>query len=162
MPWLAARRARPWRTPISSAQRLLKNCCGKPDWFSLEVRRTVANSPQALEQAPALTQDLPEASGQAELQPLEQSLHLFRAFDAAGVRYCHYKSNQHLLPALAGDTDLDVLLDAGHAREAQVVLGATGYKRFDAKMAASNPLVLPKPQSIPARVWISRAICSIT
>lgn len=101
----------------------------------------MANSPQALEQAPTLSQSLPEASGQDELQPLEQALHLFRAFDAAGVRYCHYKSNQHLLPALAGDTDLDILLDAGHAREAQVVLGASGYKRFDAKMAASYPAV---------------------
>jgi thymidylate kinase len=101
----------------------------------------VANSPQALERAPAPARGLREVPGEDAREPLAQSLHLFRAFDAAGVRYCHYKSNQHLLPALAGDTDLDILLDARHAREAQVALGATGYKRFDAKMAASYPAV---------------------
>jgi thymidylate kinase len=101
----------------------------------------VANSPQALERSSVPGPELREVADPAELQPLEQCLQLFRAFDAAGVRYCHYKSNQHLLPALAGDTDLDILLDARHARDAQVVLGATGYKRFDAKMAASYPAV---------------------
>lgn len=72
---------------------------------------------------------------------LEKCLSLFRAWDAAGVRYCHYKSNQHLLPALAGDTDLDILLDARQARKAQVVLGIEGYKRFDAKLASRYPAV---------------------
>lgn len=101
----------------------------------------MANSPRALEPAALPEPVLAAAPEPGEPQPLERSLQLFRAFDAAGVRYCHYKSNQHLLPALAGDTDLDILLDARHAREAQVVLGATGYKRFDARMAASYPAV---------------------
>jgi thymidylate kinase len=95
----------------------------------------VANSPQALEQS------LPQSLEQSAPRALEQSLHLLREFDKAGVRYCHYKSNQHLLPALAGLTDLDILLDPRHAREAQVALGAAGYKRFDAKLAASYPAV---------------------
>ncbi|MEN8184414.1 MAG: hypothetical protein ABFS46_17965 [Myxococcota bacterium] len=95
----------------------------------------MANSPQALEKT--ISEEVDESAPRA----LEQSLHLLRAFDAAGVRYCHYKSNQHLLPALAGLTDLDILLDARHSREAQVVLGAAGYKRFDAKLAASYPAV---------------------
>ena len=108
----------------------------------------MATSPQALEQshpqvvatevkeAPA-----PQAPEPSQPRPLEQALRLLREWDAAGVRYCHYKSNQHLLPALAGLTDLDILLDHRHTRLAQVVLGAAGYKRFDAKLAARYPAV---------------------
>lgn len=41
---------------------------------------------------------------------LSISLNLFSAWNQAGIKYCHWKSNEHLLPGLLGDTDLDVLM----------------------------------------------------
>ncbi len=71
--------------------------------------------------------------------PLPQSLHLFRAFDGAGVVYCHFKSNEHLTAGLAGLTDLDVLVERGHAAAVQAVLVDAGFKRFASKLASSYP-----------------------
>ena len=55
---------------------------------------------------------------------------LFRALDAAGARYVHWKSNEHLAPALAGETDLDVLFDRSQYRLVRRVLDECGYKPF--------------------------------
>lgn len=41
---------------------------------------------------------------------LNISISLFSAWNQAGVKYCHWKSNEHLLSGLIGDTDLDVLM----------------------------------------------------
>ena len=71
--------------------------------------------------------------------PLPQSLQLFRAFDGAGVVYCHFKSNEHLAAGLAGLTDLDVLVERGHAAAVQAVLVGVGFKRFASKLASSYP-----------------------
>lgn len=38
-------------------------------------------------------------------------LEVLRRFDARGVVYCHWKSNDHLAAALSADTDLDILVD---------------------------------------------------
>jgi thymidylate kinase/energy-coupling factor transporter ATP-binding protein EcfA2 len=38
------------------------------------------------------------------------TISLFQKFDANGIRYCHWKSNEHLLAGLEGKTDLDVLV----------------------------------------------------
>ncbi len=75
------------------------------------------------------------------LQPLPQALALFRHFDAAGVPYCHYKSNEHLLEGLAGITDLDLLLPRRQAREAEGAFHGAGFKRFTSRFAASYPAV---------------------
>jgi thymidylate kinase len=72
-------------------------------------------------------------------QPLEQALRLFREFAAAGVIYCHFKSNEHLEAALAGETDLDLLVDRRDARLAQSVLIGAGYRRFASRMAGAYP-----------------------
>lgn len=43
---------------------------------------------------------------------LDISHKLFSAWNNAGLLYCHWKSNEHLVPGLDGDTDLDVLLSS--------------------------------------------------
>jgi hypothetical protein len=73
--------------------------------------------------------------------PLARALALFGQFDAAGVRHCHYKSNEHLLEGLAGVTDLDVLVDRSQAPAAQAALRAAGFKRFAARFASAHPAV---------------------
>jgi energy-coupling factor transporter ATP-binding protein EcfA2 len=60
---------------------------------------------------------------------------LLDRLDAAGIAYCHWKSNEHLDAAVAGLTDLDVLVGRGHADELQAVLAASGYRRFAAVRA---------------------------
>ena len=69
-------------------------------------------------------------TGHAE--PLLICQQLFRAFAEAGVRYCHWKSNEHLLPGLTGDTDLDVLVDRSSSHHVQRVLADLDFKSFQA------------------------------
>jgi len=73
--------------------------------------------------------------------PLPTALGLFRAFDDAGVVYCQFKSNEHLVEGLAGLTDLDLLVDHWQARAAQAVLMGCGFKRFASLLAGSYPAV---------------------
>jgi thymidylate kinase len=48
---------------------------------------------------------------------------------AAGVRYCHWKSNFSLREALAGAGDLDLLVDRKDAAKFEAVLAGLGFKR---------------------------------
>ena len=54
---------------------------------------------------------------------------LVDALRAAAVPYCHWKSNEHLLAAVAGDTDLDVLFDESGRSAAVQVLEQVGFRR---------------------------------
>ncbi len=74
-------------------------------------------------------------------EPLKKSLDLFRQFDESKVRYCHFKSNEHLLDGLAGLTDLDLLIDHRHARAAHFALARCGFKRFTTKFGAAYPAI---------------------
>jgi len=62
---------------------------------------------------------------------------LLETMRAAGISYCHWKSNEHLRNGLLGYTDLDILVqrDAALFR----ALGETGFKRFSAVPARSYP-----------------------
>lgn len=65
---------------------------------------------------------------------------LFQAFHEAGIRYCFWKSDPHeLARSLRGRSDLDVLIDRAHAREAQDALARSGFKRFTAVPAKAYP-----------------------
>jgi len=59
--------------------------------------------------------------------------------DEAGIRYCHFKSNEHLEEGLLGITDLDVLVDRGSGPDLTRILGGLGFKRFSAPPAADYP-----------------------
>jgi len=55
---------------------------------------------------------------------------LFKRLNEANIAYCHWKSNEHLGAAVAGLTDLDVLVDRRNGLELQRILAACGFKRF--------------------------------
>ena len=55
---------------------------------------------------------------------------LFARLDAEGARYVHWKSNEHLAAALAGETDLDVLFDRRQYGLVRRVLDECGYRPF--------------------------------
>lgn len=54
------------------------------------------------------------------------------AFESNNIQYCHWKSNEHLLSALAGDTDLDMLFLPEQRAELEIILNECGLKRFRA------------------------------
>src|SRR5215210_3242448 len=60
---------------------------------------------------------------------LAEITRLFRAIHAKGIRYCHWKSNQHLRASLQGHTDLDLLVDRRDAQGLALVLSSTTFKR---------------------------------
>ena len=73
--------------------------------------------------------------------PLAVSRALLDAFHAEGVRYCHWKSSEHVLAGLAGETDLDILIDRAQAGLAQGILARTGFKRFAATVGMGYPAI---------------------
>ena len=44
------------------------------------------------------------------------------SLDKAGIRYCHWKSNEHLDASATGDTDLDMLFSATERTALEAVL----------------------------------------
>ena len=65
---------------------------------------------------------------------------LFARLDAEGIRYCHWKSNEHLGPALTGLTDVDVLFDRRSAQRLTRLLTDTpSFKRFVVKAGRGYP-----------------------
>ena len=73
--------------------------------------------------------------------PLEAALRLFRRFDRAGVRYCHFKSNANLGRGLAGETDLDILVDHRQAAAVELALLRSGFRRFRPTFATGYPAI---------------------
>lgn len=55
---------------------------------------------------------------------------LFKELEKNEIIYCHWKSNEHLLPAINGDTDLDVLFLPEQRTNLEKVLSNCGLKRF--------------------------------
>lgn len=53
---------------------------------------------------------------------------LFRTLDAAGVSYCHWKSNWALPRTLMGETDLDLLVGRADARRFREILTDLGFE----------------------------------
>ena len=70
---------------------------------------------------------------------LNISRSLFDQLAASEVRHCHFKSNAHLDAALAGETDLDVLVDRAQATQCEAVLAGLGFKRFISQPWARFP-----------------------
>ena len=66
---------------------------------------------------------------------------LLERLHANSISYCHWKSNEHLGPAVEGITDLDVLV----AREDAVLLAGlladNGFKRFRTSAARTYPAI---------------------
>jgi len=64
---------------------------------------------------------------------------LFRRLNDAGIRYCHWKSNEHLDPSLTGGTDVDVLFDRAAIGPLTALLVELGFKRFVVKPGRGYP-----------------------
>jgi hypothetical protein len=57
---------------------------------------------------------------------------LFTALHDADVKYCHWKSNEHLSASMLGLTDLDILIEPSDADRFISVLERCGFREFDA------------------------------
>ena len=75
------------------------------------------------------------------MTPLAPALRMLDVFHERGIRYCHWKSNEHLLAGLAGDTDLDMLFDRQQYAEVTVALAESGFRRFDGAPRARYPAI---------------------
>ena len=65
---------------------------------------------------------------------------LFARLHAEHIRYCHWKSNEHLRATMLGATDVDLLVDRAAAqRLAAILTETTTFKRFVAKPGLGYP-----------------------
>lgn len=67
---------------------------------------------------------------------------LIAALAARRVRYCHWKSNVRLADSLAGEEDLDLLVDRAGALAFFAALAESGYKLAQARHGGGHPGVL--------------------
>ena len=70
---------------------------------------------------------------------LSTALGLFKKFNKSDIKYCHWKSNEHLKEGLSGTTDLDVLVDRQDRMKCENILNNMGYKRFDTPRFVGHP-----------------------
>jgi len=64
---------------------------------------------------------------------------LFAGLDRADIRYCHWKSNEHLEASLRGATDLDLLVDRRQVQQLTRLLVELNCKRFLVKPGRGYP-----------------------
>ena len=70
---------------------------------------------------------------------LDLILDLLLAVGRSGIRYCYWKSGRRLPAALAGKTDLDLLVSRPDQHRIQELLLETGFKLFPAVASRSCP-----------------------
>jgi thymidylate kinase len=66
---------------------------------------------------------------------------LFFLLDKNKIIYCHWKSNEHLEDALAGKTDLDVLVDKNQKKECSKILKDFNFKQVFSPSFSSYPFI---------------------
>ena len=72
--------------------------------------------------------------------PLQVLKSLFDRLHAEDIRYCHWKSNEHLGPSMIGATDVDVLVERRAAqRLTRILTDTTAFKRFVVKAGRGYP-----------------------
>ena len=72
---------------------------------------------------------------------LNISKQLFTAWNDAGILYCHWKSNEHLLPGLEGETDLDVLLSRDNQQDGEAILRKLEFLQVRSQFGSRYPNV---------------------
>ena len=63
------------------------------------------------------------------MNPAANAMKLFSDMNAENIRYCHWKSNEHLLPGLTGKTDLDIIIDPSDADKAMILMLGNNFKQ---------------------------------
>lgn len=71
----------------------------------------------------------------------QKSRELFNLWNSNSITYCHWKSNEHLLEGLNGDTDLDVLLSRTDTERGCELLKEAGFIRFKSQFGSRYPNV---------------------
>lgn len=67
---------------------------------------------------------------------------VFSNFNEQNIRYCSFKSNQHLLDGLCGDTDLDILIDLKDYEKVKVVFAKLQVIQFEPDKVGAYPNVV--------------------
>lgn len=62
-------------------------------------------------------------------------------FNKNNIKYCHFKSNEHVDAAVIGDTDLDILFDYSQYNKIRTLLLNLGFKQFNTAWFVSYPYV---------------------
>lgn len=70
---------------------------------------------------------------------LKVSKELFERWNAKNLRYCHWKSNEHLLPGTEGLTDLDVLLSMQDKDAGEELLNEMQFLRCKSQFGSRYP-----------------------
>ena len=70
---------------------------------------------------------------------LSISIKLFQAWNDAQLQYCHWKSNEHLIAGLDGDTDLDVLLSPLNRTEGERILNKLDFLKCKSQYGSRYP-----------------------
>ncbi len=91
------------------------------------LEKLVSDQPYLGPLAAARREQIRAAGGLAE-PPLAVCTELFGRLAHEGVRYCHWKSNEHVEAALAGRTDLDLLVDPADRERFEAVLAELDFK----------------------------------
>ncbi|HEU5262479.1 MAG TPA: hypothetical protein VFU41_13765 [Gemmatimonadales bacterium] len=80
--------------------------------------------------------------GQTAAAPALKALtDLFDRLHREGIRYCHWKSNEHLHASMSGRTDVDLLVDRLATQALARVLAETTFKRFTTMPGRSYPAI---------------------
>lgn len=85
---------------------------------------------------------------------LETVKHLFDAWNSHPIRYCHWKSSDHLEATVNGLTDLDVLVDRETARVAERLAEEVGFRRMDTVPLRSYPGIMDYICLDPSGTWV--------
>lgn len=72
---------------------------------------------------------------------LQASIDLFQSWNEKKIRYCHWKSNEHLMEGLDGLTDLDVYVAPADQKIAEEALANLHYVKFVPQKGARYPMV---------------------
>lgn len=64
---------------------------------------------------------------------------LFDRWNIEAIQYCHWKSNEHLLAGLEGNTDLDILLSKKHEEQAVVILKKLDFLKCKSQYGSRFP-----------------------
>jgi hypothetical protein len=83
--------------------------------------------------------DRTDATDQRTVVALAPLRALFDRLNASGIRYCHWKSNEHLDPSMVGATDVDALFDRAAIGPLTALLIELGFKRFVVKPGRGYP-----------------------
>ena len=79
----------------------------------------------------------PAPAPPARLEVVER---LFQRLDTEHIRYCHWKSNEHLVATMTGATDVDVLVERrGAQRLTHILTEGSSFKRFVVKAGRGYP-----------------------